>query len=338
MNQAETPTQVLLRLINGYRVSQAIAVAVMLGLPDLLRAGPRGSGELAAATHTEPDALYRLLRALASVGVLRAHPDRTFSLSEVGEGLSSEAAFPLGGVAVMQGRDWMQRTWNHLSFSVRTGRAAFPDLYGQDPWTYRSERPAERAVFDDAMTDMARTLQRSLLEAYDFSACTRLVDVGGGRGALLAAVLGAYPGVTGVLFDLDPWRVGAPAYLDAAGVRDRCELVGGSFFEQVPAGGDLYVLMRVLHDWEDPSAIRILRTCRQAMPDQARLLIIERVLDDLNSDPEAAFADLHMLVMLGGRERTRGEYASLLDASGFDLLQVLPSQSGFCVVEARARA
>jgi O-methyltransferase domain/Dimerisation domain len=333
----ESPTQALRRLVNGYQVTQAIHVAATLGIADLLGDGARSSDELAAATETHARSLHRVLRALAAVGVLHEDGEGRFSLTEIGACLRSDAPEPVGGWAVYVGTPAHFQAWGALLHTVRTGENAFASVHGVGVWEYRVAHPEDGAIFDRAMSDTSRRANAHLLEAYDFGRFGRLVDVGGGHGALLAAVLAAHPALRGVLFDQPQVVAGAPAVLEAAGVSDRCEVVGGSFFDAVPPGGDAYLLKAIVHDWEDPEAIEILRGCRAAVADDGAVLVVERELGPPNSEPDAKLSDLNMMVGPGGRERTRDEFAALLSAAGFELQRVVPTAIGLSVFEASAR-
>lgn len=329
-----TPPVELLRLINGYQVSQAIHVAAVLGLADHLREGPRSSDELAALTDTHPQSLYRLLRALAAVGVFHEDGERRFSLTEMGQGLRSDTANSIAGWASMVGRPYYWQTWGHFLHSVRTGENAFRDLHGSDVWAYRSDHPEESAIFDRAMTALSRGTGAAVIAAYDFAPFDCVVDVGGGQGLLLADLLAARRGARGILFDLPHVVSRAEALLRGKGVAERCQIVAGSFFESVPAGGDLYMLKAILHDWTDEDAIRILRVCRRVTKPEGRLLVIERVLGPPNESPDGKFSDLNMLVAPGGQERTREEFATLLAAAGFTLTRVIPTGTRHSLIEA----
>jgi O-methyltransferase domain/Dimerisation domain len=331
----QSPSAALRRLANGFQVSQALFVAATLGIADELRAGPRSSADLAEATESHPGALHRLLRALASVDVLHEGPDGRFSLTELGECLRSDAPQPVGGWAALVGRPYFWAAWGALLHSVRTGENAMTHVTGADPWEYRAERPEENAIFDRAMTDLSRRTNGAVLEAYDFSRFDTVIDVGGGRGALLAAILVAHPAVRGVLFDRPHVVEGADGVLAAAGAADRCTVVAGDFFQAVPEGGDAYLLRAVLHDWEDPEAIAILRSCRRAMREHAALLVLERELGGPNENPDAKFSDLNMLVMPGGRERTVQEFTALFDSAGFEFAGTTPTAAAMSVIEAR---
>ena len=316
-------------MVNGYQVTQAIHVAAVLGIADLLADGPRSSDDLAAATGAHAPSLHRVLRALASIGVLREDDDGRFTLTEIGRCLRSDAPDPVGGWAAYVGGHAHFAAWGNLLHAVRTGESAFRSVHGADVWDYRARHPEDGARFDRAMTDNTRRTNRRLLEAYDFGPLHLVVDVGGGHGALLGALLSAHPQMRGVLFDLP--HVVAGAAVDAA----RCEVVGGSFFDAVPPGADGYVLKAILHDWEDEDAVHILRACRSAAPAHAALLVVERDLGAANESPDAKFSDLNMMVGPGGRERTYDDFAALFGAGGFALRRAVPTGMGFSVFEGR---
>jgi hypothetical protein len=332
---AERPTMALRRLVNGYQVTQAIHVAATLGIADLLREGPRSSGDLADATQSHARSLHRVLRALAAVGVLHEEDDGRFALTEVGQGLRSDAAEPVGGWAAYVGAPAHFGAWGALLEAVRTGENAFASVHGCDVWEYRAQHPEDGAIFDRAMTDTSRRANRQLLEAYDFGRFDRVVDVGGGHGAFLAAVLAAHPALQGILLDQPHVVADAPAVLEAAGVSDRCEVVAGIFFDDVPAGADAYLLKAIVHDWEDDDALGILRNVRAAVADNGAALVVERELGAPNENPDAKLSDLNMMVGPGGRERTRDEFAALFAKAGFELQRVVPTAIGLNVFEGR---
>jgi hypothetical protein len=323
----------LRRLGIGFQISQAIHVAARLGIADLLAGGARTSDELAEETGTHADSLYRLLRALATVGVLHEEPGRRFALTPLGEPLRSDAEGSLAGWARFMGRPYFWEAWTALEHSVRTGENAFRAVHGTDVWSYRSEHPEESALFDGAMAALTGAANRAVLAAYDFARFGTLADIGGGNGTLLAAILSANPGMRGILFDQPHVVAGATDVL--APVADRCTVVSGSFFESVPAGADAYLLKWIIHDWEDPEATAILRTCRAAL-DGGTILVIERVVGPPNEDPATAFGDLNMLVAPGGRERTLDEFERLFADAGLALAGSTPTASGSHVIQATA--
>src|SRR5512133_2267272 len=308
MHDDETPTVALRRLTNGYQVTQAIHVAATLGIADLLRDGPRDSDALAQETATHAPSLHRVLRALASVGVLHEGDDGRFALTAIGECLRSDAAEPVGAWAAFVGRPYHWQAWGALLHGVRTGESPFHEVHGTDAWGYRAAHPEEGAIFDAAMTDIMRRANAHLLAAYDFGRFATVVDVGGGRGAFLGAVLDANPGTRGILFD-------QPHVVEGAVVGERCEVIGGSFFDAVPEGADAYLLKAVLHDWDDDDAVRILRRCRDAIAPGGALLVVERELGAPNENADAEFADL-------------------LARGGFALHSATPSAIGLSVLEA----
>jgi hypothetical protein len=307
-----------------------------LGIADLMADGAQASDELAEATGTHPGTLYRLLRALASVGVFREEDDRRFALTELGDGLRSDAPGSLAGWAAFVGRPAGWQAWGALLHSVHTGETAFPQVHGSEVWEYRASRPDEQSAFDRAMISLTGHVNGALLEAYDFARFETVVDVGGGHGALLVALLVEHPAMRGVLFDQPHVLAGAQDVLRSAAVADRCDLVGGSFFDGVPGGGDAYVLKSILHDWDDGEAATILRRCRAAMSASAVVLVVERVLGPANEGPDAKFSDLAMLVTQGGRERGVDEFGALFAAAGLRLERAVASASPFYVLEAVA--
>lgn len=332
--QAEDWRQ-LLRMFHGYRVSQMLAVAAKLGIADLLGDGPKDAAELADLTDTHPPALYRLLRALAGHGLLSENNQGRFGLTALGSLLRSDAPGSARALAIYHGDELTWRPWGALLHSVTTGEAAFPHLYGRSNWEFRALHPADGAIFNNAMTALSTRRIGDVLAAYDFSGIETIVDVGGGHGALLAAILRAYPGMRGVLFDQPDVVAGAHPLLAAAGVADRCRIVGGDFFDEVPLGGDAYVLSKIVHDWSNEQATAILAACRRAMIGQARLLLIEAVIGAGAEPDPARLLDLHMLVIMdGGSERTESEFRTLLDGARFSLTRVIPANEENCVIEA----
>lgn len=321
-------------LVNGYQISQALAVAATLGLSDHLADGPRTTGELAATTGTDEPSLRRLLRALGALGVYERRDDGRFALTELGATLRSDVPGSVAPWARYVGRPYYWRAWAALEHSVRTGGNAFAALHGTSIWEYRADRPEEERIFDAAMTGQSAVVATAVVEAYDFGRAARVVDVGGGRGLLLAVVLRRHPALRGVLFDQPAVVAGAGEVLSRNGVADRCETVGGSFFEAVPEGGDVYLLKSVIHDWPDEESVAILSVCRRSVPPHGRLLLVEQLLEEGPDPVRTAFSDLNMLVGPGGRERTRTEYGTLLAAAGFRLKRALPTGSDSFVLEA----
>ena len=327
--------EVLREQIMGFRATQMIHVAAKLGLADLLAAGPRPVEELAAMASAEPQALHRLLRALASLGIFAEDPAGDFVLTPQAELLRSDVQGSLRDVALLYGEDWLWQAYGNMTHSVRTGAPAFTKTHGQPFYGYLHAHPRAAARFNAAMTGFSSHETAAILEAYDFSDVRSVVDIGGGHGALLAALLRAHPQMSGTLFDLPSVLAGAASVLGEMG--ERARTVAGDFFDEAPAGADLYVMKSVLHNWDDTDAQRILSTCRAAMAPEARLLVIERVVPDGNAPAEAKLFDINMLVVAGGRERTEPEYRRLLEQAGLALTRVGGTRSPLSVIVATTR-
>jgi len=329
-----SPADALRRMTNAFRVSQAIYVAATLGIADLLEDGPKSADELANTTGTHAPSLYRLLRALASVGIFIETDGGRFGLTPLAEYLRADTPGSLRDAVILNGQESFWRSWGHLLHSVRTGESAFRKVYGMSSWEYWAGHPEEEAVFKAAMTSLSSGVVDAVVRSYDFSGIGVLLDVGGGEGALLAAILVANPSLRGILFDQPHVVRTVVALLERAGVADRCEVVGGSFFEAVPAGADAYLLKSVIHDWDDDAAIEILRACRAAMDERGKLLVVERVIR-LGNDPDPAkFSDLNMLVMTaGGKERTADNFELLYTEAGFKLSNIIRTGSPYNIIE-----
>jgi SAM-dependent methyltransferase len=320
--------------IMGFRTTQMIHVAAKLGLADLLASGPRPVADLAATVGADPQALHRLLRALASLGIFAEDAAGDFALTPQAELLRSDVQDSLRDIALLYGEDWLWQAYGNMTHSVRTGAPAFIRTHGQPLYGYLHAHPRAAARFNAAMTGFSSQETAAILEAYDFSEARSVVDIGGGHGALLAALLRAHPQMTGTLFDLPSVVAGAEPLLGEFG--ERARTVAGDFFEQAPAGADLYVMKSVLHNWDDTDAMRILSVCRAAMAPDARLLVIERVVPDGNAPAEAKLFDINMLVVAGGRERTAPEYRRLFDQAGLALTRVGATRSPLSVLVATA--
>lgn len=323
------------RLTSGYQVTQAVHVAATLGISDVLAESPKSLAQLAESTGTDTGALARLMHALVALG-LYAVDDGTYSNTELGTALRTDVPRSVAGWARFIGKGSHWQAYTGLEDSIRTGETAFPAVHGEAVWEYRAKHPAEQAAFDAAMTSISETLSDAVVDAYDFSRFGTLVDVGGGRGRLLIGILSRYEAVRGVLFDQPDVVAGAHDLLSAAGLSERCLVVGGNFFDAVPEG-DAHLLKAVIHDWADAESIEILRTCRRSMPAHGRLLLVEQLLDQSPDPVRTAFSDLNMLVMTGGRERTTDEYRTLLAAAGLDLITTIPTASPAFILEAAPR-
>jgi SAM-dependent methyltransferase len=331
MGGSGTTEQALNRMIVGSWVTQAIYVAAELGIADLLAAGPRSSGELAKETGTDGGSLYRVLRALASVDIFREDAEGRFTLTPMGELLGTGSPGSKRALAIMAGAEFY-RSWGGLLSSVETGGPAFDEVFGKSFFRYMSDNPDRWHIYDDAMTGVHDGETKPVLDAYDFPSCGTIVDVGGGNGLALAAILRGHPRARGVLFDLPAVTRRAEIIIAGSGVSDRCRIVGGDFFDSVPASGDVYLLRHVIHDWEDREAIAILKNCRDAMRPGGRVLVVETVIPSGNEPCFGKWLDLMMLVV-GGRERTREQYVELFSAAGLRVARIVPTDDEVSVIE-----
>ncbi len=328
--------QQLRQMMTGYFVSQAIYVAAKLAIADHLANGPKTAAQLAEAVGAQPEPLYRLLRAVASVGVFSEDEAGRFELTPLAEPLRRDVPGSQRDMVLMMGEEHYH-CWGALLQSVKTGERAFDAIYGMPVFEYFTANPDQGRTFDGAMTALNAQETDGMLAAYDFSPFTTLADIGGGNGSLLVAVLRQYPNLRGLLYDLPAVIERAEAKLAEAGVAERCQTVAGSFFESVPPGADAYLMRHIIHDWDDEQSKTILRNCRRAMTSDARLLIVESVIAPGNEPSFAKLLDLTMLLMPGGKERTADQFRSLLTACDLELTRIVPTDAGVSVIEATPR-
>jgi hypothetical protein len=326
----------LLRMMFGYFFSSALYVAASLRVADRLKDGPRPVSELALHAGADEDALYRVLRMLASGGIFHELDGRAFALTPAAGFLQSDVSGSLRDLVLWMNDPFHYRVYADLMHSVRTGRPAIEKTYSQPAFEYFRENRELSEVFNSAMTTISEMAMPPVLEAYDFAGIDTLVDVAGGHGEVLLSILERYPQMRGVLFDLDHVVAGSRDRIAARGLSDRCEAVSGDFFEAVPSGGDAYLMKHIIHDWDDDRATVILRNIRRALDGRrgGRVLLIETVLLPANQPDFGKLADVEMLAIPGGRERTTDQYAALFDKAGFRLTRVVPTQGAFSVVEA----
>jgi len=327
------PPAVMMQLVTGYWVSQAVGVTARLGVADQLADGPRSSEELAAAVGANPSALYRVVRMLSSIGVFAEVAPGRFGLTPLGETLRSEVPGSMRDFAIAETAYGHWQPWGRMIDSVRTGQRSTRETLGIELWEWYSQNPDEAEYFSAAMGNLSQIASSEVVRVYDCSKAEKIVDVGGAHGVLLSAILKSNPRASGILFDLPHVIATASDVVATTGVGDRVELVGGDFLREVPAG-DLHLLKQIIHDWDDEHAARILANCQKALPSGAPLLIVEMLIPEDNSPSPAQPMDLNMLVMLSGRERTTKEYADLLEATGFRLEKVIPTHTPFYVIEA----
>lgn len=327
-----SPQEQLSRLISGYWLSQAVYVAAKLQIADRLADGPQTAEQLAADTGADAGALYRVLRALASVGVFAEEAAASFRLTPLAELLRSDVPQSLCAMAVMMGEEHYH-AWGDLLFSVETGQTAFDRIYGKPVFEFLSQEPEKAALFDAAMVSIHGRETPAIAEAYDFSRFGTVADVGGGNGSLLCGVLERHRQVRGILYDLPHVVERANSRVQSAGLTDRVHLIAGDFFAEIPPGADAYMLRHIIHDWDDERAIQILQNIHRALREDGRLLVIESVIAPGNAPDFAKLLDLTMMVIPGGRERTEDEYRRLLGKAGFQLARIVPTASSVSVIE-----
>jgi hypothetical protein len=328
------PAAKLMEMIFSPVPAQALSVAAKLGVADLLKDQAKSADELAQALDVKARPLYRLLRALASLGIFTEDQSGRFSMTPLAEPLLSDAPDSVRSFAIYFGADWHRRVYNDLGYSVQTGQAAFEKIYGKPFFDYLAENPEPAQDFNNAMTSYSASDSAAVVNAYDFTGINKLVDVGGGHGALLATILAQYPQMSGVLFDAPSVVAGAGEVMATHGVSGRWETVGGDFFASVPAGCDAYIMKHIIHDWDDEHALTILKNCHQAMPENGRLLVVEIVISEGNAPSLGKFLDLAMMVLVNSFERTAAEYSALFAKAGFKLTRIVSTASPHSVIEA----
>jgi len=332
-SQEAAPSAQLMQMIFGFTLSRSIAIAAQFKVADQLKDGPKSADEIAVAVGAHPRSLYRLLRALAGAGVFSEGDDGRFSLTQLSELLRSDAPASLRGFAELMADDVTFDTWAQLPYSIETGQPAFPYKNGILWFDWLEQNPVVGTRFHNAMTSLSAGAVAAVIDSYDFSGIKKLVDVGGGHGLLLASVLSKYPSMKGILFDDPKVVMGAKEVLAAHGVEDRCETVGGNFFETAPGGGDAYILKHIIHDLSDDECVKILGHCHREMTSGGKVLIVEMVVPEPNLGGISKWLDLHMLLFLTGRERTGPEYRDLLSRAGFEMTRIVPTNSPYSVVE-----
>lgn len=327
----------LLRLTWGIHISRCIYAVAELGIADLLADGAVSTNELARLTGAHEPSLYRVLRLLAALEVFEEHDGHTFALTAMSDRLRSDAPIGMRSLATILETVGGVRPFEHILGTVKTGTPGFDTAFGMSAFQYLARNPKNAAAFDAAMSERTAAFAPSVADRYDFSDVRTVVDIGGGKGTLLVEILQKHAHLHGVLLETPAVAARADAVLDGAELAGRCRVLAGDFFDQVPRGADRYVLANVLHDWDDARAIEILRNCRRSMANGGRVLIVERLIPGDGSDAvPALLADINMLVLTGGRERTNAEYGELLTAAGLRLGHIQPVAFPYGVIEGRA--
>ena len=331
--QLPRPDIALTQIMLGSLNAQALYVAAKLGVADALSGGSKSIEQLAKDVEADESSLYRILRALCSIGVFGEQSGRVFHLTAVGHLLRSDVPGSLRDVTIFMGEDWHWNVWGQTLHSVKTGSEAWSRVHGQTVFPYFESNPEAAKIFDDAMSSFSTLASKAVVDAYDFSSLNVLVDVAGGQGRLLTTILNATPDLRGVLFDLSHVIERARQNADLAN-QPRCELKSGDFFRSVPAGADGYILKHIIHDWKDEESVKILTNIRKAMTTYGRVLLVEAVVSESNEPDFAKTLDIEMLVSPGGKERTALEYAALFRQAGLKLSRIIPTRSPYSIIEA----
>jgi hypothetical protein len=328
------PAAVMMHKMIGFWHAKAIHIAAKLGIADYLVDGPKSAPELATATNTNTDSLFRLLRALSSIGIFEQRPDGSFALNDLASTLRSDIHGSLRATAVSELNPAHYDAWGDLGFSIETGGIAFDKRFGMPVWEYHARNADEHMWFQRSMSGIGGQFAPAIIRAYDFSPFRRIGDIGGGNGSLLAAVLHANPAARGIVQDLPEVIDGTRKALADAGVADRAAVYPASFFDVVVPGCDLYMMRWIIHDWEDAKALAILKNVRAAMAGNSRLVLAETIVTDGPESMFPKFMDLNMMVMVGGKERTVEEFRALLAQAGLELTQVVQTGTMMSVIEA----
>ena len=331
--------QQLMQMANGFIFTAALYPIAKLKIADLLVHGPMPVTELAQKTKSNVDALYRVLRLLASVGIFAELSGKVFALTPMSDCLRADAPGSMRDMVIFMGNPFHAKVWSDLSYSIETGKSAVEHVYGKPCFDAIFGDPEIAYDFNMAMTCFSRQIAPVLLDAYDFSGIGTLMDVAGGHGAILCEVLSRYPAMKGILFDMPNVIEEATCHICSLNMDHRCETVTGDFFEQIPAGADAYYMQHIIHDWADEPALKILVNCRRALEGRkdGRLIIVDSVVPETSEPHFSKILDLEMLLMPGGRERTEREWRELFTKAGFEITQIVPMQAAESVIEARVR-
>ena len=332
--QALPPHIRLIQMGRAHVVSRTVYAAAKLGLADQLASGPKSAAELAGAMQVHAPSLHRLMRTLASLGVLTERPEQRFALTSLGEALKTNAPGSARASVIFSGSPSSQSGWDNVVYSIQTGKPGFDKAQGVAFFDYLAHHPEDASLFSEMMVGIHSQEPDAVAAAYDFSIFSTIVDVGGATGNMLAAVLSHHARPRGILFDRPHVVTDAPALLNAKGVSDRVTIEPGDFFKSVPTGADAYILSHIIHDWDEDQCLNILGNVRRAMNAAGRLLLVEMVLPLGDTPHPGKILDMTMLVSMGGQERTEVEYGSLLSKAGFRLTQVVPTSSAASILEA----
>lgn len=333
---SEEPPQIaLIKMMFGAWISQAIYVVASLGIADLLQNGDKSVADLAQKTDTHPPYLYRILRALACVGIFTEVEPQKFALTDIAKCLQSDVPGSLRALSMMLGDEWNWHSWGDILSIIKTGKPALNRLYNvENAFEYFAKHPESGKLFNDAMSGFSYNVHTAVVDAYNFSDISTIVDIAGGHGTLISSILTANPSMKGILFDLPSVISGATETLQNKGVLNRCKTISGDFFQSVPLNGDAYILSNIIHDWDDKDCIRILKNIHQSIVKNGKLLVVEMVVPPNDIPHLSKLLDLEMLIMYpGGRERTKTEFHQLYETAGFHLTRIIPTMTPVSIIE-----
>jgi ubiquinone/menaquinone biosynthesis C-methylase UbiE len=330
----ETPPPLqMLRVMSGFWIARCVYILAKLGIADVIKDGPLTADQLAAATGSHGPSLFRVLRALAAVGIVSQDEQDRFGATPLCDTLRSDVRGSLRAFAMTELGEEHYSAWGELLYSVRTGEIAFNKAFGEPVFDFFATHPENARIFNDAMSGMTAQANEALHAAYSFAGSKKIMDIGGGHGGLITSILEKNPQMKGILFDSPKVIAGANEKIAGSDIADRCELMGGDFFQSVPSGADTIILKWIIHDWNDEQSVAILKNCHRALPGNGKLVLVEAVVPETSEMHFSKFIDLNMLVMTGGRERTEKEFRRLYEDSGFKLTRIVPTESPFSVIE-----
>ncbi|MFX1364917.1 MAG: methyltransferase [Promethearchaeota archaeon] len=329
----QSPIAQLMTYIAGKTYTHVISVAAKLGIADLLADGPKSVKELSIATKTHTSSLYRVLRVLDRMGVFYEESPEIFSLTDVSNLLRTDIPFSVKDWAILNGSEWHSRSWMNLLYSVKTGKPSFWEIYGTKGFEYFQKNPEDFNNLSDAMTFFSNGQAMQIVKSYDFSNFRTIVDVGGGEGYLLMAILKNNPSLQGVLYDLPEVADRARKNIEKKNMSDRCKVNGGDFLQSVPKGADAYIMKYVIHDWSDENALKILRNCRDCINSYGKLLVIDKVISLKSGLGDEIMGDIEMMILGEGRERTESEFRELFNNAGFKLTKIIPTPLALYIIE-----
>ncbi len=322
----------MLQIISGFWVARCVYIVAKLGIADLLKDGSKTAEELAAATEAHAPSLFRVLRALVPFGIL-SYEDGRFGTTPLSETLRTDQPGSLRWFTMTELGEEHYPAWGELLYSVKTGGIAFDKAFGEPCWEFFRKNPENAQIFNNAMSGLTAQANEALHAAYQFTGIKKIMDVGGGHGGLITGILERNPTMRGILFDAPQVIEGAKEIVANSDVAERCEMVGGNFFESVPEGADATIMKWIIHDWNDDQSVAILKNCHRSLPENGKLILVEAVVPETNEPHFGKFIDLNMLVMTGGRERTETEFRELYEKSGFRVTRIVPTESPFSVIE-----